>query len=118
MRTLKSTDQNQNWTKRTTFKSLEQKLRHEAEIEVTRQKLTQLMFPWFSFCFDQAWRRDTITSNRVRPGEVTQVPLSLTAVLSTSNFPREKVFFHFLPIKIVWDTSVLKKFGCSPMTKD
>ena len=72
------TDQNQNWTKRTTFKSWEQKLRHETEIEVTRQKLTHLIIPLFNFYSDPAWGRDTITGNWARPREVTEVPLSLS----------------------------------------
>ena len=89
------TDQNQNWTKRTTFKSWEQKLRHETEIEVTRQKLTHLIIPLFNFYSNPAWGRDTITGNRVRPGEVAQVPLSLRAVLSTSILLSKNNFLSF-----------------------
>ena len=94
------TDQNQNWIKGTTFKSWEQKLRHETEIEVTRQKLTYVIIPLFNFYSDPAWGRDTITGNRARPGEVTEVPLSLRAVLLTSILPTKNNFFKiFFPWK-------------------
>ena len=89
------TDQNQNWTKGTTFKSWKQKLRHETEIEVTRQKLTHLFIPLFNFYSNPARGRDTITGNRARPGEVTQVPLSPRAVLSTSILPSKNNFLSF-----------------------
>ena len=89
------TDQNQNWTKGTTFKSWKQKLRLETEIEVTRQKLTHLIIPLFNFYSNPAWGHDTITGNRARPGEVTQVPLSLRAVLSTSILPSKNNFLSF-----------------------
>ena len=89
------TDQNQNWTKGKTFKSWKQNLRHETEIEVTRQKLTYVIIPLFNFYSNPAWGRDTITGNRVRPGEVAQVPLSLRAVLSTSILLSNNNFLSF-----------------------
>ena len=89
------TDQNQNWTKGKTFKSWKQNLRHETEIEVTRQKLTYVIIPLFNFYSNPAWGRDTITGNRVRPGEVAQVPLSLRAVLSTSILLSKNIFLSF-----------------------
>ena len=57
---------------------------------------TQLIIPLFNFCFDQAWGRVAITGNRVRPGEVTQAPRSLKAILLTPNFPSRKSFLSFL----------------------
>ena len=60
-----------------------------------RQKLTHLIIPLFNLCSDQAWGRDTITGSQVRPGDNTQVPLSLGAVLLTSNFPSKKSFLSF-----------------------